>query len=199
VPMHNRPRRPFDGRLKNSIRDDLGLDLLRILNERSATPVELAEMLQENLNDVLERIVKLWADSCIEVVAEMDPLGGMAGRRYRITPFFYVDDRKSHDLSTEDREKISATMLQAVFSEAVGALKTGSLDARTDRHLSWLPMRLDEEGWSEVMAMFARTLKEAEAISERCKGRLYGSEAAGVDVIVTMMGFERSESRLPSS
>lgn len=186
--------RRLDRRLISSIKEEIRLDLLRILNERSATPRELAEALQDDPDVVADHVVKLWGDGCIEAVTEAEPRRALVDRRYRVSQFFFVGDREASDLSTADREEMSAVTLQAILSEAVEAVRAGSLDSRTDRHLSWMPMRLDEEGWREVMAMLTRTLNEAEAIREACAVRLACSGQAGTEAIVSMLGFERSRS-----
>jgi len=185
----------LDKRLTDSITDELLLDLLRILSERSATPRELAEILGEDASDVLDRLVELWAESCIEVVEEVEPHGEAMDRRYRIATPIFVDDREAEELSSTTREEITISVLQSIFTETLVALRTGSFEARADRHLSWKALRLDEEGWRQLMALLLRTLKEAEAIEESARERLATVGEAGFEAVVTLMGFERSESR----
>jgi hypothetical protein len=193
VSKRNESRPRLDRRIENSIKGEVRTDLLRILSERSATPRELAQMLGEDLGEVLGDVVELWADNCIEVVE--DGVGDAADRRYRTTPPFFVDDREARELSLADREELSATVLQAIVTESVGALRTGSLDSRPDIHLSWKPLRLDERGWREFMALLLRALKEAETIEEACKERLGLADEAGIEAVVALMGYERSKSR----
>lgn len=38
-----------------------------------------------------------------------------------------------------------------VFARATEALRAGTFDERPERHLSWWPLRLDEQGWRQVM------------------------------------------------
>lgn len=192
----NKSTTGLDRRIVNSIKDEIRIDLLRILIERAATPRELAEILGEDQDVVLDHIVALWAANCLEVAAEEEPNGEVADRSYRITHPFFVDDRESHDLPRADLEEIAATVVQAIVAEAVGALRAGTFGSRVESHLSMKPMRLDETGWREFTALLMRTLKEAEAIDEGCKERLGQSGEEGVETIVALLGFERSESRL---
>ena len=90
-------------------------------------------------------------------------------------------------------------MLQAVIGEAVGALRTGSFDSRTDRHLSWVPIKLDEEGWGEVVSLLAEALAGVQEIGARAANRLTAGDERGIEAVVSMMGFERSASRGASS
>lgn len=190
----NKPKQRLDRRIENSIRDEIRVDLLRILSERSATPRELAEILEEDPGEILDRVIELWADHCIEVVSDGEPHGDVDERRYRIAPPFFVDDREALELSAADREELSATVLQAIVCESMGALRTGSMQSRTDVHLSWKLMRLDERGWREFSALLLRTLKEAETIEESCKERLGLAGEPGIEAILGLLGFERSKS-----
>ena len=42
----------------------------------------------------------------------------------------------------------------------------GTIDARTDSHLSHTPLLLDEEGWKEITSLLADTLSRAIEIQE---------------------------------
>jgi hypothetical protein len=194
VSKSHEPISRLDRRIENAIKDEIRIDLLRIFSERPATPRELAEILQEDQNEVLDHVVELWANNCIDAVSEEEPGPDPADRRYGITPFF-VDDRTAEELPREEREELSAKILQAIVAEALGGLRTGSIGARSDIHLSMKAMRLDERGWRELMALFGRTLKEAETIEECCRERLGLREEEGFEVFFALMGFERSASR----
>ena len=191
----NEPTRRLDRRIENSIKNEIRIDLLRILSERPASPRELAETLGEDPGYILDHVVELWADNCIEVVADEDAGGDEADRRYRTAPPFFVDDWEAQELSPADREQLSVTVLQGIVTEALGALRTGSLDSRHDAHLSYKALKLDDRGWREFVALLLRTLKEAETIEESSRDRLGLSGEEGIEAVVALMGFERSESR----
>jgi DNA-binding MarR family transcriptional regulator len=195
VPQGNEPTQGLDKRIENSIKDEIRIDLLRILNERSATPRELAEVLEADPSDVLGHIAELWADNCIEVVEDGGSHEDAADRRYRTTTYFFVDDWEAQELSLAAREELSAKVLQCIVTEALAALRSGSLDSRPDMHLTLKPMRLDDRGWRECMALLLRTLKEAETIEEASRERLGMAGEAGTEAVVALMGFERSEGR----
>lgn len=195
MPSGNKPTQRLDRRIENSIKDEIRIDLLRILSERPATPRELAEMLDEEAGCIRGHVVELWADNCIEVVAEDEGAEGEADRRYRLAPTFCVDDWGARELPKADRELLSAAVLQRIVTEALAALRTGSLDSRPDIHLSHKLLRLDDRGWNEFRALLLRTLKEVEAIEENSHERLGLAGEAGIETVVALMGFERSESR----
>ena len=183
----------LDRRIENSIKDEMRVDLLRILSERSATPRELADFLDEDPNEVLGHVAELWADNCI-VVEEEEASRDAADRRYRIARPFFVDDWQARELSVADREKLSVIVLQTIVTEAIGALRTGSLNSRADAHLSCKPLKLDERGWREMVSLLMRTLTEAETIEDGSQERLGLSGEIGIEAVVALLGFERSES-----
>jgi hypothetical protein len=193
VSKGNKPRQRLDSRIENSIKDVIRIDLLRILSERPASPRELAEILEQDVGDILGHVVELWADNCIEVVAE-ESAAEEADRRYRTAPPFFVDDREVQELSLEERERLSVAVLQGIVTEALGARRTGSLDSRHDSHLSYKPLKLDDRGWRELVALLLRTLKEAETIEDGSRERLGLAGEEGFEALVALMGYERSES-----
>lgn len=188
----NKPRPRLDGRIESSIKDVLRIDLLHILNERPASPRELAATLEEDVGTVLGHIVELWADNCVEVVAEdQEADGDEADRRYRTAPPFRVDEREMGERSLAERERLFVTVLQAILTEALQARRTGSL-FRHDGHLSYKLLKLDDRGWRELVALLLRTLKEAEAIEDGSRERLGVAGEEGVEAVVALMGYERS-------
>jgi hypothetical protein len=194
VSKSNYPRERLHRRIENSIKDEIRIDLLRLLSERPATPRDLAGILGEDPGLVLGHLVELWADNCIEVVAEDESTEDELDRRYRAFSPYFIDDWEAQELSLADREQSSATVLHGIVTEILGAQRTGSIDSRTDAHLSFKPLKLDERGWRELVALLHRTLKEAEAIEESCKDRLGISDETGLEAMVALLGFERSKS-----
>jgi hypothetical protein len=195
VSKSNQARQHLSSRIENSIKDEIRVDLLRILSQRSATPRELAETLGEDPGYVLDHVVELWADNCIEVVPGEDAGGEEVDRRYRTAPPFFVDDCEAQELPPADRERLSVAVLQGIVTEALGAQRSGSLASRHDAHLSYKALKLDDRGWREFVALLLRTLKETEAIEESSRDRLGLAGEAGIEAFVGLMGFERSASR----
>jgi DNA-binding transcriptional ArsR family regulator len=194
----NKNLTPFDKRVSKSIAHSTRIDILRILNERTASPKELAEAMKEGVSQVSYHVTELHAYGNIELV-KTEPRRGAVEHYYRAVTPPLISDEEAAKLSKGAREEISTVMLQSIISEAVGALRSGSFDSKTDRHVSWVPMLLGERGWTEMMELMADTLNRAQRIKDKDAARRQKTGEAGAEVIVTMMGFERSESRLPGS
>jgi DNA-binding transcriptional ArsR family regulator len=182
----------LDARLAKSVSHPIRIDALRILRARAASPSELAEELGEGVSHVSYHIQELYDHGCIELV-ETEPRRGTVKHYYRAISECFVSDEEAREQPKESREEVSAMVLEGIIGEAVGALRTGSFDARADRHASWRPMNLDEEGWGEVTAMLWETLKKAEEIQDKCDNRLSRNGDEGTPAIVSLLGFERSE------
>ncbi|HYP55698.1 MAG TPA: hypothetical protein VEQ41_05270 [Solirubrobacterales bacterium] len=190
MPADNPPYARLDHRLKRSIQA-LPMRVLQALVDRPGTARQLGHVLDEDPEAVLAQLVDLWEDGCIELAPGMqaeDPLD----RRYRVLGCL-LEESDWAALSKADREALTATAMQVVFTEVLVAMKAGTFDARTDRHLSWKRLRLDEEGWRELAALLRRALSEVDAVHERSRGRLARSSEAGVEAMVSMVAFERGD------
>lgn len=185
---------PVDKRLAKSIAHGTRIDILRILNERVASPKELAQAVNDGLSQVSYHVSELLAYGNIELV-KTEPRRGAVEHYYRAVTPPLVTDAEAKKMTRKAREEISTVMLQSVIGEAAAALRAGSFDSHFDRHLSWVPMTLDQKGWDEMTALLAETLESAQEIKERNSARIADSAKSGTEVIVSLMGFERSKSR----
>ncbi|HEU4599123.1 MAG TPA: hypothetical protein VFS26_05210 [Solirubrobacterales bacterium] len=67
---------------------------------------------------------------------------------------------------------------------------THTFDSRTDRHLTWIAMEVDERGWTELMSTLASTYGTVVQIRHEARDRLAASGDKVVPVTVGMLGFE---------
>ena len=51
-----------------------------------------------------------------------------------------------------------------LFARAEGAIYQGTFDKRADRHLSWVGLELDDQGWEELRDLQAETLERVQGI-----------------------------------
>jgi hypothetical protein len=190
LPANDTPYARLDRRLERSIQD-LPLRILQALVDRPGSAHQLGHVLDDEPDEVLAHLVDLWEDGCIELAPGVQPEDPL-DRRYRVLACM-IEDSDWASLSKADREALSATALQVVFTESMLALKTGTFDSRPDRHLSWKRLRLDEEGWRELALVLRRTLNEVDAVQDRARGRLVRTGEEGVEAITALINFERGE------
>jgi DNA-binding transcriptional ArsR family regulator len=83
---------------------------------------------------------------------------------YRSKALALHTDEEFAAMSFEERRDISRSTLQMLIARADGAILAGTFDKRIDRHLSWVSMELDEDGWAELRDLQADTLDRANGI-----------------------------------
>ena len=139
----------IDARLARALNHPLRVRILAVLNERAASPREIADALDEELSNVSYHTRELFKLDCIEV-AKREQVRGAVKTTYRGTTRMMLDDRAWARLSKETRNGISIAAVGEVIDRASSALEANTFDARTDRHVITLKMDVDEQGWSEV-------------------------------------------------
>jgi DNA-binding transcriptional ArsR family regulator len=178
-----------DPRIAKALSHPMRARILAILNERTASPNEIAEMIDERLPNVSYHVRALLGLGCIELVDTAQRRGAIE-HYYRalLRPFF--SDRDWKRLPKSGRQSISDSALQIIWEDVSDAIEAGTFEARADRHLSNRPMELDDEGWSELTALLAETVAEAESIESRSSARLRDSGEQGISTKLVAMQFE---------
>src|SRR5262245_35112795 len=178
-----------DPRIAKALSHPMRARILAILNERVASPNEIADMIDERLPNVSYHVRALLDLGCIELVDTAQRRGAIE-HYYRavVRPFFSDSDWKR--IPRSGRQAISDTLLHGIWDDVSGAIDAGAFDSRPDRNLTHAPMVLDEQGWSELARVMARTLGEVEKIQSQSARRLKKSQEAVVPTTVVLMQFE---------
>ncbi len=178
-----------DQRLVKALAHPLRVEILTILNERMASPNELSKELEEGLSQVSYHVKVLRDFECIEMV-KTEPRRGAVEHYYRATARAYLTDADWKSLPESVKPGVSASSIEMIVDDVVGALLGGSFDAREDRHLSWTPGVVDEQGWKESVDLVADTLEKAIKIHSGSAKRLAKSGEEGIPSTLVMMNFE---------
>lgn len=178
-----------DPRIAKALSHPMRARILVILNERVASPNEIAEMIDERLPNVSYHVRALLDLGCIELVDTAQRRGAIE-HYYRavVRPFFTDSDWKR--IPRSGRQAISDTLLGVIWDDVSGAIEAGRFDSRPDRYLAHTPMMVDEQGWSELTDVMARARRDVEKIESQSARRLKKSEEAGVPTSVVLMQFE---------
>lgn len=187
--------RGVDQRLVKALAHPLRVEILAILNERMASPNELAKELGEGLSQVSYHVKVLRDYNCIELV-KTEPRRGAVEHYYRATSRAFLTDRDWQQLPQSIRPGMSADLLQAIVDDAVAALEEETFDSRGDRHLSWTPLVVDEQGWSDLTDAVADTLKRVLTVQAESAKRLAENGGEGIPTSVAMMAYEVPPSSL---
>ena len=186
-------KQPLDQRLVKAVGHPLRAQLLAILNERVASPNELAKELGEPLGNVSYHI-RLLADlECVELV-DTKPRRGAVEHYYQATVPPWFDKRTWKKVPKSLRGSLSGSMVQLVLDEAAAALKSGAFDSRADRHVSRTSLMLDEEGWKELAASIDELLERALELKAQSADRAVaaGSEDELIPCTLALLHFPTS-------
>jgi DNA-binding transcriptional ArsR family regulator len=162
---------------------------LIILNERIASPNEISKELDQTVGHVSYHIKVLKECECIELV-DTAPRRGAMEHYYRATDRAFLDASEWASLPSSIRPGLSTSLLQTVMNDASDALMSGTFDKRVDRHLSWTPMIVDEQGWDELRTGLEEFLEKVFDTQASSAERLAAEDAPGIPVTVAMMCFE---------
>ena len=180
-----------DRRLAKALSHPLRAHVLAILNERVASPNQIANQLDEPLGNVSYHVKTLAEMGCIELV-NTEPRRGAIEHFYRavVRPFFSDKDWKR--LPPSARQGISDATLQLIWEDTSDALNAGTFDQRTDRHLSRSRLVLDEQGWKQVNELLVETMNRVTDIEADCAKRRSGNGDSGFNSNMVLMHFESS-------
>lgn len=188
-----RQRGGVDQRIVRAMGHPVRLQALVILNERVASPNEIAKELGESVGHVSYHIKVLKECECIELV-DTAPRRGAMEHYYRATDRAFVNSDEWGTLPASIRPGISASAIDTTFKDVSEALLKGTFDKRVDRHLSWTPMLLDEQGWKDLQVGLDEMLERVFEIQSESAERLVAEDAPGIPVSVAMLGFEAASS-----
>jgi hypothetical protein len=69
-------------------------------------------------------------------------------------------------------------------------MDAGTFDARPDRHLTWMPIILDEIGWQQVIGLVDAAFHQLESVQAAAKQRLADSDEKPIIGTVFLLAFE---------
>lgn len=160
----------IDSRLLKALGHPLRQRILRVLNDRVASPVELSRELDEALGNVSYHVRTLEDLGAVELV-RTEPVRGALEHFYRATTRVELNDAHWAKLPVSVRRKLFDQTQQLIWEHVVAAAaETGFDDPQA--HVSWTPLDLDEEGYQEVVEVLAETLEQVLAAQARSSGRL---------------------------
>jgi DNA-binding transcriptional ArsR family regulator len=194
--MAKQPASLVDPRLAKALSHPMRARILSILNERIASPNEIAELIDERLPNVSYHVRALQALGCIELVSTAQRRGAIE-HYYRalVRPLF--SDRDWKRLPPSARQAVSDVGLQMIWADTSEAMSRGTFEKRSDRHLSRTPLVLDEQGWSEVNDLLGELQAQAERIGSNSAKRLAKSGEDEIPSRLVMMHFESTAAERP--
>jgi DNA-binding transcriptional ArsR family regulator len=159
-----------------ALSNPLRAEILRILVERPASPVEMARELgvpTPNVSHHAKRLVEL---DCAELVEEEKVQGAMK-HIYRATERVLVDTSEWSEMHPVEAQSFNAVTMQAMIDDFVAAERAQTVGGDPDFHLSRTPIALDQQGLEESLDI-CECARLALAEVERRSAERGGEEAA---------------------
>lgn len=145
---------------------------LAILNQRVASPAEIAKELDCSIRHVTYHLGVLEDLGCVELVKTEPVMGGRVVKHlYRATQRAWFDRDAWAKVDAGDRPAIDSLIVDAMSSDISEAMLAGTFSDPPDNHLSRTPMTVDDEGWNEVVDLLESTLEELMEIQGRVSNR----------------------------
>jgi len=180
-----------DPRYVKALSHPLRVRILAMLQERTASPVQLAARLHATLGTVSYHVRTLHQLELIELV-DQRKVRGAVEHYYRAVERPTVSDSAWRHATPMAKQAAVGAALQNVDEYARAAAAAGGFDH--DRaHLSRTLLRLDEQGWDELAEECEKLLDRLKDIESRATERLRGdaqAEEAALDVGMVIMLFE---------
>lgn len=184
----NRPNR-IDQRLVRALGHPLRVKILEVVQLRNASPSELTELLEAPLGNVAYHVRVLEKCGCIEQVATARRRGAVE-HYFRARPRSYIGHKDWRKVPKSLRDSVTGSQLGTFFDRAADALEAGTIDAHDDTTLGWMPMAVDEEGWTEVAVVFQAATARLEKIHALNRQRMSESGEEATALVVGMAAFE---------
>lgn len=159
-------------RLASAMSHPTRLRTMRVVSERVATPREIAEEIDEPINNVAYHVKILKELECIELVKVEQARGGrVAEHFYKATQRPYWDAADWERLEEGEKLGVTAAIMQQISEDVAVSMSHGTFHDRDDNHISRTPMTLDRDGWDEVVTLLDDTLHDLLDIQERVQAR----------------------------
>jgi DNA-binding transcriptional ArsR family regulator len=158
-----------DSRYVKALSHPLRVRMLALLQERTASPRELAEWLDATLGTVSYHARTPHELGLIELVRTSQVRGAIA-HHYRAKVRPRVFDEGWAAASPIVKQAAVGATLQTIFDYAGAAAAAGGFD-RGEAHLTRTTLRLDEKGWQAVAGPAEKLLAELERIEQAADKR----------------------------
>jgi len=176
-----------------AVANPMRLDALRLFNERPiASPNEIANAMGIDVKLLSYHVRVLRECGCIEIV-DTAQRRGATEHYYRATERANVTRTLSKLLPQSLREGLTGEAVTAIVRRISEAIDSGVFDARDDRHVAWLPLILDEQGWRDFVEFKAQQLEREMEIATESHERLVGSGKSGIRATAVSLLFEGPE------
>lgn len=171
-----------DTKIAKAMSHPVRVQALAILNQRVASPSDIAEEIGLPIANVAYHVRALLQLGCIEEV-ETRPVRGALEHRYRATRRALVQPDDWASMPGSARHEMVATAVEQGLGEVGRAMEAGVFaEDEADFHVSYTPLRLDEQGSKELKALLDELLDRALEMQAAAAQRVAHGETGGPEV-----------------
>jgi DNA-binding transcriptional ArsR family regulator len=164
--------------------------ILIVLNEGTFTPGQIAEIIDEPLNNVSNHIRELADAGSIEL-AKTEQVRNTILHFYRAVEMPFYSDEEIAAMTPQQRQVSAGLVVQSMIAEVMAALGGGKLaDPRV--WLAWNWFNVDEQGRRDIAAEQKRSWERVQEIEVESTNRRAESGEDATSIIVTQLGYERA-------
>jgi DNA-binding transcriptional ArsR family regulator len=187
-----------DPRYVKALSHPLRVRILAMLEERTASPVQLSEQLGASLGVVSYHVRTLERFGLIKLV-RTNPVRGAVEHHYRANPRPTISDDGWKAAAPVAKQAYLSSFLQQVAAYTNAAAAAGGFD-RADAHFTRTVAKLDAKGWSQLAKACEQLLNKIDAIeAESAKRMVKDPHADGiVDAGLVIMLFEAARLAAPA-
>jgi len=163
--------------------------ILIILNDGIYTAAQLAQMIDEPLNNITNHLSKMLEDGSVEV-ADEERIGNVVRYRYRAVEIPYYSQETAEEMTQLQRQMTVGAIVQSGSAEVMAALYAGKLaDPRAVVYWDWY--NVDEQGREELEAENHRYLERIREVEVRSTNRRAKSGENPISMLVNLTVFQR--------
>jgi DNA-binding transcriptional ArsR family regulator len=187
-----------DPRYVKALSHPLRVRILAILEERTASPVQLAELLGASLGVVSYHVRTLERFGLIKLV-RTNPVRGAVEHHYRANERPTVSDESWGNAAPVAKQAFVSSYLQQVGAYTNTAAAAGGFD-RADAHFSRTVAKLDAKGWTQLAKACEQLLAKIDSIEADAAKRIAKDPHADgiVDAGLVVMLFEATRLAPPA-
>jgi DNA-binding transcriptional ArsR family regulator len=177
-----------DPRIVRALAHPVRLRILSILEERVASPKEIAREIGAPLTHVSYHVRQLAQLGLIKL-ERTTPRRGAVEHHYRMDASPSISEEAWREAPAIAREAVIGVSLE-LLSAQVNAAAAEEGFSRPGAHIGRLQLQLDDEGWAEASKAIATLVDELERIQAEAKDRARGTHDEPISTMVVLMQFE---------
>jgi len=164
------------------------VEILELLNEREASPIEMKRALGGTLNLINYHLKVLVDCGCVEV-SRTEPVRGAVKHFYRAVPRSYFGHPDLREVPPSIRGGATEMALRSFSKAFRRAAEAGNVDSE-DAILGWMSLAVDELGREKAIELSETVLRGYELIAKQSRERATGDEKPLAPLVVAVAAFD---------